>query len=279
MAECMHCHKPAGFLKHEHAECKKKYLSGWDEMVTSAARAITSGSDFNVLPARLADIASRAYVPERYTKEILIRAWERALKDFLDEGVLSPEQEKTILGYKERFNLTQEELDRNGMYSKAAKAGVLRDLMSGKLPKRIEINGALPFNLLKSEALVWVFGKASYYEERTRTKYVGRTQGYSVKIMKGLYYRTSAFEGHPIQTLQMVHVDDGIVGITNQNIYLVGPHKSFRVPYKKIVSIMPYADGIGFVKDNQTAKPQILVTGDGWFTHNLISNLLHSVEQ
>jgi hypothetical protein len=68
-------------------------------------------------------------------------------------------------------------------------------------------------------------------------------------------------------------VDKGYVYITNKHIYFSGPSKSLRVPYNKIVSFLPFDDGIGIVRDAQTAKPQIFKTGDGWFTYNLLVNL------
>jgi hypothetical protein len=68
-------------------------------------------------------------------------------------------------------------------------------------------------------------------------------------------------------------VDNGVLGITNKHIYFAGPMKSFRIAYNKIVSVAPFSDGIGVVRDAATAKPQIFVTGDGWFTYNLATNL------
>jgi len=49
-------------------------------------------------------------------------------------------------------------------------------------------------------------------------------------------------------------------------------------PYAKIVSFEPFSDGLGLVRDAAIAKPQIFVTGDGWFTYNLVTNLsrIHS---
>ena len=40
-----------------------------------------------------------------------------------------------------------------------------------------------------------------------------------------------------------------------------------------IVNLEPYDDGFGIMKDNQTAKPQVFQTGDGWFSYNLAVNL------
>jgi hypothetical protein len=34
-----------------------------------------------------------------------------------------------------------------------------------------------------------------------------------------------------------------------------------------------FTDGIAVFRDASTAKPQIFVTGDGWFTYNLVTNL------
>ena len=71
----------------------------------------------------------------------------------------------------------------------------------------------------------------------------------------------------------MVGVDSGILAVTDKHIHFHGPLKSFRIPYGKIISFEPYEDGIGLQRDGSTAKPQILVTGDGWFSYNMIRNL------
>ena len=34
-----------------------------------------------------------------------------------------------------------------------------------------------------------------------------------------------------------------------------------------------FADGLGIMRDAQTAKPQQFRTGDGWFAYNLAVNL------
>jgi hypothetical protein len=91
--------------------------------------------------------------------------------------------------------------------------------------------------------------------------------------MKGVYYRVGAFSGRSVEHTERVHIDTGIVIITSKNIYFVGPRKSVRLPYAKIVSFEPFSDAIGVMRDATPAKPQIFVTGDGWFTYNLVTNL------
>lgn len=137
----------------------------------------------------------------------------------------------------------------------------------------MKIDGGLPFNLQKSEKVVWVFQGVNYYEEKTRTRYVGGSHGVSVRIAKGLYYRTGAFKGERVQTSETVHANTGLLGVTNKHIYFAGPSKRFRIAYNKIVAFEPFSHGIGVQRDAQTAKPQSFLTGDGWFTYNLITNL------
>ena len=40
-----------------------------------------------------------------------------------------------------------------------------------------------------------------------------------------------------------------------------------------VVSLEPYEDGFGIMRDAQTAKPQTFRTGDGWLVYNLAVNL------
>ncbi len=102
---------------------------------------------------------------------------------------------------------------------------------------------------------------------------MGGSHGVSVKIMKGVYYRTSAFKGRPVETSSLDLMDVGKLGITTKYIYFVGSKKSFRVPYKKVVNFVPYSDGIGLFRDAANAKQQVFKSGDGWFLFNLVANL------
>ena len=153
------------------------------------------------------------------------------------------------------------------------KAAVIRDVLSGVIPQRMKLEANLPINFQKDEKVVWVFPGCEYLEDRTHRQYVGGSQGVSLRIMKGVYYRVGVFAGQPVDRTERVHIDIGVVVVTNKHIYFAGPVKAVRVPYAKIVSFQPFSDGIGVIRDASNAKPQIFVTGDGWFTYNLVTNL------
>ena len=44
-------------------------------------------------------------------------------------------------------------------------------------------------------------------------------------------------------------------------------------PVRPDSDLRPCSDGLGIMRDDQTAKPQTFVTGDGWFVYNLAANL------
>jgi hypothetical protein len=137
----------------------------------------------------------------------------------------------------------------------------------------MSVDRDLPINFQKDEQVVWAFPNCKYLEDKTRRQFVGGSQGVSVRVMKGVYYRVGAFKGQAVEHTERVHIDTGWVVITNKNIYFAGPRKSVRLPYAKILSFEPFSDGFGVMRDTTTAKPQIFVTGDGWFTYNLVINL------
>lgn len=196
-----------------------------------------------------------------------------AIEQAFEDGVLSEKEEDKLGKIIDTFQLERTNLNSDPAYIKVVKGAVIREILEGRIPDKMKISGNIPFNLQKSEKLVWVFQDTKYYEMKTRRQYVGGYQGFSVRIAKGLYYRAGAFKGMPVETAQMAHVDTGLFGVTNSHIYFSGKVKGLRIKYDKILSFEPYSDGIGIQRDAQTAKPQIFVTGDGWFTNNLIMNL------
>jgi len=274
MGNCKYCGKPAGLLKSEHAECAEKYQNGRDLMIGIAKEAALSGKDTETLQDRLSGIAVENYIPISDIKLLLIEGFSKAVEQSLEDGVLTKEEENALMGYKNQFSLPQDELDaHSGSYSRLAKAAILRDVLEGKIPERVKVQGQLPFNFQKDEKLVWLFTGVDYFEQRVRTHFEGGSQGFSVRVAKGVYYRAGAFRGNPVKATETILADRGFLAITNKHIYFSGSTKKFRVQYSQIMEFTPYDDGIGIQKDSASAKPQGFKTGDGWFTYNLLVNL------
>jgi len=273
MGNCIYCGEPAGFLKKTHKECKQRHEQGKSEIISLIGKVGSEGGDLKRLETSIEQLASTSYIDTSTMNGLVVSGWEKAVDAAFDDGILTEDEESALSELKQHFSLSQQELDRNGAFTKIVKGAVLRDILDGKLPERVQIEGNLPFNLQKTEKVVWVFQDVDYFEEKTRTRYVGGSQGVSIRIAKGLYYRPGAFKGERVQTSETIHADTGLLGVTNKHIYFAGPSKRFRINYNKIVAFEPFSDGIGVQRDAQTAKPQSFSTGDGWFTYNLITNL------
>lgn len=273
MGDCKFCGKPAGFLRSVHKECKSQHNEASNDIVSLVESAGSIGANLSSLEKDIAAKAKSGYIDENRRNQLLVSGWEKAVERAFDDGVLSDEEESNLTELMQHFSLSQAELDKNGAYTKIVKGAVLRDIFEGIIPKRVKVDGNLPFNLQKTEKIIWVFQDVEYYEQKKRTKYVGGSQGISIRIAKGVYYRTGAFKGERVETHETIHADTGLLGVTNKHIYFSGGAKNFRIRYDKIVSFEPFSDGIGLQRDAATAKPQSFVTGDGWFTYNLITNV------
>ena len=204
---------------------------------------------------------------------LLAQAWEAAVESSIEDGLLSLDEENALIQYLRHFNLSQNQVDGNGAYNSMIQSAVIREAAEGLIPDRLKLDTRPPFNLMKSEQLVWAINGVDYYETKTRRERRGSSHGVSIRVAKGLYYSPRTFRSRSVEWEETVHEDTGLLGITDKHIYFHGPRKRFRIRYDRIVSFDPYEDGIGVMRDAQTAKPQTFKTGDGWFIYNLVTNL------
>ena len=242
------------------------------DRITGLARRAALGHGGGALQELDNDLR-RTNMSNTHRRQLLVRAWEEAVEGVIEDGVVSLDEEAALAQYISHFDLTQEELNRNGAQTSLVQAAVIRDITQGIVPQRQNITGTLPFNLMKSETLVWVIQGVDYLETVVRRERRGSSHGLSIRVARGLYYRPSTFRSRPIEWEETVHADTGLLGLTTKHLYFAGSRKKFRVRYDRIVSFDPYDDGFGIMRDAQTAKPQTFRTGDGWFPYNLAVNL------
>ena len=190
MGKCKYCAEEAGLLSWQHAECKKILTSSIEKINTQINNFFNS-SDFIVnLDKSIKYAVEHAFLTFEESRELLISGWEQAVDSFLEDGILDSSEENLLLSYKNKFNLTEQELDHNGSLTKTTKALVIRDLANGIISNRLDVSGNLPINFQKKEILIWVFTACDYLEDKIKKQYVGKSNGVSVRIAKGVYYWT-----------------------------------------------------------------------------------------
>lgn len=287
MGDCVFCERPAGMFKSRHKECvladeraqqdrrneAKLHVEFLQEVALDAYLTVKNGGDLMALEARLLDFVVAGKLSHPELKEMLISAFEKSVDEFLDDGVLDAVEEDKLVQCQNRFALSQGEVDRNGKFSRVAKSAVLRRVMVGEVPSMVDFGTDHIVNFQKGETPVWMFRQCQYLEDTVRKQFVGASQGMSFRVMSGVYYRVGGFKGEPVSTTVRKNLGEGFLVVTDRNLYFVGPGKTTRIPYVKVVSFTPHSDAVGLMRDAATAKPQFFVVDDAWFAYNLITNL------
>lgn len=196
---------------------------------------------------------------------------EIAATKYLSDGLFSDQEQRALEEFSNTFsipiNQPKSQLD-GANIAKIGQAIVLKDLQKGVLPQNSMMN--VPVLLSANETILWSYSDVAMYNEKIEKEYVGRRSGFSFKVMKGVYYHTGQSKGRPIERRSMNLDGTGTLYVTNKNLYFYSTTKSAKVPFKKIISIIPYSDGIEVQKDGN-AKRQIFQGFDSWFIMNLLS--------
>lgn len=223
--------------------------------------------------ARAKEIAALEQFEGGALRRVIGKGWVTQLDRALADNLLSVEEERGLVQTARHFGLDPEPVGEGDDYMRLLKAGTLRDLTEGKIPGRVNFSNLHHFRLQKSETMIWLFQNVSYSKLRKRREFQGRSAGMSVRVAKGVYFRTGGFKGYPVEYEEMTYEDTGVLGITTKHIYFGGSRKRFRIRHDRIVSIEPYSDGVGVQRDGVRAMPELFEMRDGWFIYNLLSNI------
>ncbi len=273
MGMCKFCGSNAGFLRGEHSECRTKYDTGVEYLVQAYNSMAMGMEDSAAMDTYLERVMVDARIGEDVQREALVRGWRSAVDDALSDHLLTEDERQNLDTYRDRFSLSDSEMDGDGHMTKMAHAGILQDARMGIYHVTQDEKLRTGFNFQKSEELVWLFPNSEYYEERVRRERQGGHGGVSVRVARGVYYNTGRFNSRTVETTVTEHMDTGTVGITTKHIYFGGKSKKFRVNYSRIMAFDPFTDGIGIMREAQTARPQKFKTGHGWFIYNLVTML------
>ena len=274
MGKCKYCGKDAGFFRSKHDECEAKFRSGLNQINSIVANCFVTNEDFYLKEREIKAIVANSCIDAISLENEYVKVFDQAVDRYLNDGIISTREEQMVARFLQFTGMQQARLNENKSLEKVLQSKVLEDILSGNKPKpRITIAGDFPFMLGKTENLIWLFRNITLHQQKVRREYVGRSSGVSVRIMKGVYYRTGGFKGHPVETTVMQRVGVGSVCLTDKNLHFSSPEKSLKIPYSKILSVESYSNGVGLQKDGVNDKPIFLENINSWFVYNVIANL------
>ena len=201
--------------------------------------------------------------------EEIINEIERRVDSYLEDGIIDTEEEDALNRLIDSTGISLEEISKSKAYEHYIQSLVLRDIQEGKTSNRVAIT-SLPILLAKKEYPIWAYTNVKGYERKTGKEYVGGSRGVGVRLCKGVYYRTGASKGHSVDYQYTQPLGSGTLIITNKALYFVNQVSTVKVLIPKIVSIEPFSDGIGIVKDGARPRPIYFEGFDSWFMMNLL---------
>ncbi len=249
----------------------KKLFEYGQRLIRNIVLTAINSRDLSHVIDEIDDVASKfGYGPSVITSNIM-KCYENYIDEIFEDGIIDEDEEEFFGKMNQILPVTED--DTKPYLSRVVKGIIIRELFEGKLPQRLNFTGIIPLVLQKGESVIWIFNNVKLYEDKTSKHYVGGSSGMSVRVAKGIYYRTSAFKGYPVETTETLLMGIGQLFITNKHIFFSSADKSIKIPAKKITSLIPKANGIIIQKDGVRAKPEKFLLDDPWFAHNLISNL------
>lgn len=274
MRKCKYCGKDVGLFCRSHKECIEKHDIGVIRLKQILKDCFQQKTDFYLKETSVKKILADSYINDTEKQDIYVEVCDDAIDSYLNDGLINNQEKHTVARFIQFSALPQTVLNRNHSLEKLLQAEVLQDIVNCRIPTpKITISGSMPFMLGKDENLVWFFRNITIYEQKTKKEYAGRSQGFNIRICKGVYYRTGSFKGNPIETTYMHKIGSGNVCLTDKHIYISSPEKSFKIPYGKILNVDTYSNGIGLQKDSLNSKPIFLEGINSWFCYNVISNI------
>lgn len=197
----------------------------------------------------------------------------KAATNFLKNGFISNDEQQKIDDFVNLLSLSLNNLPakyQDSDISKLGQVAILKDIQNGIVPRT---NFNAPVILGKNETVLWTYNGISLYQEKITKEWVGRSGGFSFRIMKGVYYRTGRMKGHPVEHSSMELKGTGSLYVTNKNLIFYSQTNGTKIPFKKIVGITPYSDGIEVHKDGTNQKRVTMQGFDPWFIMNLLSQI------
>lgn len=279
MGTCRHCGKSAGWWRGEHEECaarvKVDELRAQQEATATRQRQQESaaeqarqkanladalmavcvmfvqGAPFDVVTAGLTTINEASQLSSAERREMIVHAWEEAATACMEDGDLSKEEDVALGRLMRDLPVSQQEADRNGVLTKAAKLKLMTALRRGLIADVVTIPADFPVVLRKGERALWCFTPTVLLQE------------------SGAMIRAPG--GPATHLSEPIVLDTGLLLVATHNLYFVGPIKSLQLPLAKITTVKPYERGVSIGRVGVTSKLLHFITPDPAFTAELVS--------
>ena len=265
--KCIYCGKSAGLFSRKHKECEQKHNDTMQELCNKLG---------NHNLAELEQFATEGFVKPQELRSIILDGFLALLNQHMLDHFVAYQEEKEAEAYMEKYNISDEDMASNSeilsTFSTYYESIKMREVLEGDDFEVLEWRDRCPVILTKAEKVIWMYPNVECLEDKKRTRYVGGSQGVSVRIVKGVSYRVGNHRGEKVQEEYTQSIGYGDLYVTTKNVIFCGD-KPIKIPLAKILSLKEYSNGTGVIKDGANPK-QFTFLG---ITPYIISNTLSLV--
>lgn len=269
MPTCKYCHKSTGWFSSVHKECEEKHAVGLAELDKCLKDFFCGRIDTSRLSSTIMNLRSGSFV-KKCDALLLSRNIIRQYADSLSYSATAKDRQH-VADFLSAIRLTEQEVNVDGtmdlLDEKIALSNLIQNLKNDILP---QLNTQCPILLSRGESLVYIYNNVTMMQEKVEKEYSGDRSGWSFRVMKGVTYHTGGTKLKPVEHRYMNNEGVGSLYITTQNLIFQANSAALKIPYKKIVGITPYSDGIDVHRDGTNVKRLVFQGFDGGFLMQLL---------
>lgn len=128
-----------------------------------------------------------------------------------------------------------------------------------------DLTGNVHGVILKSDETCCALSmNAQHIVSRRKTRYVGGSQGVSIRVAKGVRYHVGAFRGGPVTEEHEAVADTGSVYVTNKRFIFAGGKEVTSVPAPKIADVHLEGARVIVIVENRVNPTIIGITQPYW---------------
>ena len=234
---------------------KQRRAAARDEYEATLARLVKAPAAISEIENRLPVLAQEARLADSQRHKLHLETFDAYVDTALADDCLTEEEERHIFQMAAVLGLDAE-LQLDGIMSRLLVAKV----NDGRLPTVTE-----PNIMLKKGEVVHAEMTSELMKTVKIREYQGGYSGFSFRIAKGVRYHTGRTRGRSVVVGTELQVqDEGILSVTSQRAVYMGAGKTIELPYKKLLNLNVFSDGVQFHMSNRVNPPMFrLQKGDG----------------
>lgn len=211
------------------------------------------------IKAEIAELPDANHFGTQDLQRLHDRAFQEIADGMLEDDVLTEEEERELMLAGERLGVTSERMSRD--FAELRNKLAVAQINDGRLP---ELDRSQVRLMLKKTETAHGTLAATLMKERTVREYQSGHQGFSFRVMKGVYYHVGGSKGQAKNVgSEIVPDDQGVLTITSRRAVFTGTKRTRVFEYRNLLDMEVFSDGLRLaVSNRQTSSLFQLESGD-----------------